>query len=132
MYNDIEMKIDYPTGLRRWILSASDYPPFVTCKCNWCYNVEDHCIDPWSLLHLIFGILIGLTFIWFDSWAILLTFCLALAWEIFENTEWGANIVSKILCSEGYTGDNIWNSIFDVLFTTFGGVVGSVIVMSVN
>lgn len=132
MYNNVETMAYYPTGLKKWILSASDYPPFVTCKCNWCYDVEDHCIDPWSLLHLINGILIGLTYIWVDSWAILLGFCLAVVWEVFENSDCGAKIVSKILCSEGYSGDNIWNSIFDVIFTTFGSVVGCVIIMSLD
>ena len=50
--------------------------------------------------------------------------------EVFENSEWGAKIVSKILCSEGYEGDNIWNSIFDIIITTFGSIIGCVIVMS--
>lgn len=117
--------------LNRWILSIDEYPPFITCKCNWCYNVDEHCIDPWTLLHFVNGILLGLTYVWFRDWAILLTFCLAVLWEIFENSECGVKITSKLLCSDGYKGDNIWNSFFDVLFTTFGSVVGCVIMMTI-
>ena len=131
MYNNVETVIDYPKGLRRWILSISDYPSFITCKCNWCYpNIQDHCIDPWSLLHLVNGVLIGLLYMYIGNWAIILTFGLSIVWEVFENSEWGAKIVSKILCSEGYEGDNIWNSIFDIIITTFGSIIGCVIVMS--
>lgn len=132
MYNNVDVVIDYPTGLKKWILSLYEFPPFITCKCNVCYNVQEHCIDPWSLLHLVNGILIGLTFVWFGNWAILLGFCLALIWEIFENSEFGIRVTSKLLCSENYQGDNIWNSIFDILITTFGTVVGCVIVLSSN
>lgn len=130
MYDNIEI-VDYPVGLRRWILSVSDYPPFITCKCDYCYNVEEHCIDPWSLLHLVNGILLGLTFVWFGNWAILLAFCIAIIWELFENTVCGTTFTANIFCSDKYVGDNFWNSVFDVLFTTFGSVVGCVIVMSI-
>lgn len=123
--------LEPPTGLKRWILSVSDYPPFITCKCNWCYErYEEHCVDPWSILHFIIGGLIGLLYFYIGNYAILLTFILSVVWEFFENTEMGIKFTSIILCSNGYSGDNMWNSIFDVLIGTFGSVITSVLVLS--
>ena len=58
----------------------------------------------------------------------LVTILVAIVFEILENTEIGSIVASNVCCHSTYIGDNMWNSIFDVLFNTIGGLITTLII----
>lgn len=122
----------YPQGLVRWISTAGELPPFVVCECSLCSDEEykDACLDPWTLWYLAVGILTGLLAEYVENWAILITFFLFIFWKLFENTVTGASFVATMTCSKNFIGENLWNSLFDILAATGGSLIGVVVIIS--
>jgi hypothetical protein len=116
-------------GLGPWCDSIKACPPGGCCtfECG-SQRVETLC-DLWSLSHMFWGMVTGLTTYWIGWSSMFVTVGAAVLFEIFENTEFGSAISATVCCENVYPGDNMWNSIFDVIFNTFGGFITALIMI---
>lgn len=88
--------------------------------------------DRWSLIHIASGIAIGTIAYEFSQWfAVLVTFGMATAWELFENTSFGTRLMQRLGDTE-FRGDDKVHSVADIIVTTLGGVIGCSVASSVN
>ena len=115
-------------GLAAWCRSISTCPPSLChCRCNQDY--PQAVIDLWSLAHICWGIITGLTTYWIGWWSLLFTVGVAILFEILENSTFGIKISSFIWNDDTYVGDNMWNSILDVISNTIGGFITALIMI---
>lgn len=125
MYQSVQKRA---TGFVAWCESVREYPPGGCCHCSCDIDHEEACCDPWSFAHIFWGIITGLSAFWIGWWSMLVTILVAIVFEILENTEIGSIVASNVCCHSTYIGDNMWNSIFDVLFNTIGGLITTLII----
>jgi hypothetical protein len=90
----------------KWFLSIREYPSFISFE-------ENTCINAWSMVHFSFGMLFSLISLTVGDWSILISFCVAFLYEVIQNSLWEI--------------DNIWNSMFDIMFTVVGTLLGNVL-----
>ncbi len=86
-------------------------------------------MDPWTLTHLVGGIITGLTTYWIGWWSMFISVGVAIVFELGENTVIGSTIAAKVCCEPWFIGDNMWNSIFDVIFNTIGGFITALVMI---
>lgn len=115
-------------GCKAWCKSINTLPPdgWVHCRCD---DTLMAVMDPWTFTHLIGGILTGLTTYWIGWWSMFISVGAAILFEIGENTVIGSTIAATVCCYPSFIGDNMWNSIFDVIFNTIGGFITALIMM---
>ena len=90
----------------KWLLSIREYPSFISFE-------ENTCINAWSIVHFLFGMLFSLISLTVGDWSILISFSVAFLYEVIQNSLWEI--------------DNIWNSMFDIIFTVVGTLLGNVL-----
>ncbi|GGX35903.1 UPF0314 protein R03235 [Pigmentiphaga litoralis] len=82
--------------------------------------------DPYSLLHLIFGIALSRGFRWLrPTWRVadlaLLAVFSSTVWEVMENTPWVIQLMDNAAnAAPDYDGDSILNSLADTGFVMIG------------
>lgn len=81
--------------------------------------------DVWSLTHILLGIITSFLADLFHLDPFFFTLFFALLWEVAENFFWGQIIFHST--HPAYKHDNIWNSIFDILFNLSGYFIWSAI-----
>lgn len=97
-------------------------------KCVSCSSTADTSnealFDKWSIGHVLTGMMTS-AFIFIIPWwkALWISFSFSIVWELFENTDVGIFVVSKLCCTPKYTGDHLANSIADVFCNTLGFVI---------
>ena len=124
MYQLVEKR---EKGCAAWCKSIKQYPPRVYhCSCD--IDHPEACCDPWSFAHIFWGIVTGLSAFWIGWWSMLVTVLVAILFEILENTEIGSIVAANVCCHPDYVGDNMWNSIFDILFNTVGGLISTIVI----
>ena len=116
-------------GFKAWCESINRLPPagWFHCQCG-----KDHpeaVMDPWTLTHLVGGIITGLTTYWIGWWSMFISVGVAIVFELGENTVIGSTIAAKVCCEPWFIGDNMWNSIFDVIFNTIGGFITALVMI---
>jgi hypothetical protein len=91
----------------------------------WTHCTSQHFLDPYSLTHILHGII----FYWllrpFASklalhWRLIAAMVLEIGWELLENSPWVIERYRQQTASLDYTGDSILNSVGDVLSTVIG------------
>ncbi len=91
----------------------------------WSHCTSQHLLDPYSLTHVLHGII----FYWLLRlllpkvalpWQIFAAIAVEIAWELVENSEWVIERYRQGTASLDYTGDSILNSAGDVLSTIIG------------
>lgn len=86
--------------------------------------------DPYSLSHLLFGILSSCVLVIFAEWTalqtrFLLTVFLQIGWELLENSALMIHRVRSVTIEQHYLGDSLLNSFTDTLFCIAGFIVAS-------
>ena len=91
----------------------------VKCKMG---NSKKSLIDVWSLVHSVWGGIIG-TIVWLTSplTSFVVVLSAAILFEIFENSKYGITLFKECFSKEEeYNGDNFWNSFTDIIFNMIG------------
>ena len=117
------------------ILWATDRPWL--CKTGlglwtgaWSHCTSQHLFDPYSLTHLLHGII----FYWLLRlcvpkvalhWRLVAAIAIEIGWELVENSQWVIERYRQGTASLDYTGDSILNSTGDVLSTILGFALAS-------
>ena len=116
-------------GCMAWCESINRLPPagWFHCQCD--DKHPEAVMDPWTFTHLIGGIVTGLTTYWIGWWSMLVSVGAAVLFEVAENTVIGSTIAATVCCYPSFIGDNMWNSIFDVIFNTIGGFITALIMV---
>ncbi len=99
-----------------WCACGKWYP--ISLNVNSMHNSQ-HLLDPYSLSHVLHGILFfGL--LWFFrrkvslSWRFAIAATVEIAWEMMENSPIIINRYREATISLGYSGDSIFNSLGDI------------------
>jgi len=96
----------------------------------WTRCTSQHLFDPYSLTHVLHGIL----FYWLLRlcvpklalhWRMFAAIALEIGWELLENSPWVIERYRQDTASLDYTGDSILNAVGDVLTTIVGFVFAS-------
>jgi hypothetical protein len=96
----------------------------------WSHCTSQHCLDPYSLTHVLHGII----FFWllrpFASkaglhWRLIAALVLEIGWELLENSPWVIERYRQDTASLDYTGDSIVNSMGDAVSAIVGFVFAS-------
>jgi hypothetical protein len=91
----------------------------------WRHCTSQHLFDPYSLTHVLHGII----FFWllqpFASrvglhWRLVGALILEIGWELLENSPWMIELYRQDTASLDYTGDSVVNSLGDVIATILG------------
>tara|TARA_B100000579_G_C22254809_1_gene586568 strand:+ start:200 stop:523 length:324 start_codon:yes stop_codon:yes gene_type:complete len=85
--------------------------------------------DYWSFAHVLIGGitgLIGLSIGWFG---LLFSLGFAICWEIFENSRCGIWCCQRLFCDVDYKGDNIFNSLSDIICNMLGSTIVLLIIV---
>ena len=111
-----------------WWCALGDLNPVVLDA--WSPHTSQHLLDPYSLSHLLHG-LIFFGFFWYfrDRWALWQRFFFAalveVAWELFENSPIVINRYRTATAALGYAGDSVVNSLGDDLCCLLGFLLAS-------
>lgn len=113
---------------RLWWCKLADYAP-ATAQA-WSTHTSQHFFDPYSLTHVLHGVLFfWLTGLIFGKARLAWRFCLAIglecAWEVLENTNAVIERYREATASLDYFGDSIANSAGDVLACALGFWIAS-------
>lgn len=96
----------------------------------WTHSTSQHFLDPYSLTHMLHGVI----FYWLLRplasrvelrWRLIAALGLEMAWELLENSPWVIERYRQATASLDYTGDSILNSYGDVLASIAGFVLAS-------
>lgn len=96
----------------------------------WNHCTSQHLFDPYSLTHMLHGVI----FFWllrpFASkvglhWRLIGALVLEIGWEVLENSPWVIERYRQQTASLDYTGDSIVNSMGDVVSTILGFAIAS-------
>lgn len=91
----------------------------------WTHCTSQHFLDPYSLTHVLHGII----FYWLLRafapklalhWRLIAALIIEIGWELLENSPWVVERYRQQTASLDYTGDSILNSIGDVISTAIG------------
>lgn len=94
----------------------------------WQHCTSQHLLDPYSLSHVLHGII----FYWALwplrsklalSWRLIVALTMEIGWELLENSPWVIERYRQNTASLDYTGDSILNSMGDALSTIVGFAV---------
>ena len=88
-------------------------------------HMSQHVFDPYSISHLLHGLIFYRVFIPFANKNLFLTIITACLWEIIENTPTIINIFRSDTINSGYYGDSLTNSISDILCCIIGWKISS-------
>ena len=112
---------------RVWWCQSGDNSP-------WAWNIwsshnSQHFIDPYSLTHILHGVvefwLIGLIFKEMPlGWRLLLAVIIEGSWEMAENSSYIINRYREETISLNYFGDSVLNSVSDILCCAVGVLIG--------
>jgi hypothetical protein len=91
----------------------------------WGSHNSQHLLDPYSLTHLLHGVLFcGLLSLAAPrlslAWRFALAVAIECAWEVFENSSFVINRYRTATAALGYQGDSVANSLGDILSCAFG------------
>ena len=81
-------------------------------------------LDMWSLTHIEHGIILYYVADLLKINKLFFVLLFEICFEIFENSSFGINIFDKI-DNVGYTGDNFYNSLCDIISCIFGYVLAT-------
>jgi hypothetical protein len=96
----------------------------------WSHCTSQHFLDPYSLTHVLHGII----FFWLLQllvpkvalhWRLLIAIAVEIGWELVENSSWVIERYRQSTVSLDYSGDSILNSIGDLLTMIFGFAIAS-------
>ena len=96
----------------------------------WSSEQSQRLVDPYSLSHIVHGVLFYAV-LWLFArrvpahYRLLAAVCLEAGWEILENSPLIINRYRAVTISLGYEGDSILNSTSDVLMMSLGFLVAS-------
>lgn len=108
-------------GLYSWFESRNKWPKYYfNCTCD-PESSQNSFFDLWSISHIFWGCVysVPLFFLQNDFICLLITFFLAVAFELYENS-CGKRVSAYVCCSREYEGDNFWNSVCDVISCLLG------------
>ena len=111
------------SGWRRWCATYNTRPKYII-RCSCVEDTSSNALfDFWSIVHVFFGMVYSIPMFYTDSILIGFVSCftLAIAWELIENMECVRYYSHKAF--DLYNGDNIWNSVADVISCLFGFVL---------
>ena len=96
----------------------------------WTHCTSQHFLDPYSLTHVLHGILFYWVLRPFASKIALhrrlvAALVLEIGWELLENSPWVIEHYRQNTASLGYTGDSILNSVGDLVTTVIGFAVAA-------
>ena len=96
----------------------------------WTRCTSQHFLDPYSLTHVLHGIIFYWVLRPFASkltlhWRLIAALALEIGWELLENSPWVIEHYRKNTASLGYTGDSILNSVGDLVTTVIGFAVAA-------
>jgi hypothetical protein len=91
----------------------------------WTHCTSQHFLDPYSLSHLLHGVIFywmlrPLAHIWSLAWRLVAALVLEIGWELIENSSWVIEHYRQHTASLDYIGDSVLNSISDVLMIVIG------------
>lgn len=110
---------------KEWWESRKTIPKYiVNCTCDK-NSSQNSLLDEWSFVHIAAGILYSIPLFFLDSNLVcfLINIASSITWELFENSYYGTRCTSWWSKMPTYTGDNIWNSVFDVICGTIGFLI---------
>jgi hypothetical protein len=96
----------------------------------WTHCTSQHLLDPYSLTHVLHGII----FYWVLRvalpkvalhWQLLIAIAVEIGWELFENSAWVIERYRQQTVSLDYTGDSILNSAGDLATMILGFIFAS-------
>lgn len=91
----------------------------------WTHCTSQHVLDPYSLTHVLHGII----FYWLLwplaprfalRWRLIAALALEMGWEVLENSPWVIERYRQVTASLDYTGDSMINALGDVLMAALG------------
>ncbi len=108
-----------------------------TCACGalapWARNVwsahnSQHLFDPYSLTHILHGILLCGLLVWVaprlsPDWRLFFALALESLWEVAENSERVIERYREATLALGYAGDSVLNSMGDLLSCAAGFLI---------
>jgi Protein of unknown function (DUF2585) len=103
----------------------------------WTHCTSQHVFDPYSLSHVLHGII----FFWLLRpiaakadlrWPLVGAMILEIAWELLENSPWVIERYRQATASLDYTGDTVVNSIGDLISTIVGFAIASRVTWKVS
>ena len=91
----------------------------------WSAHNSQHLFDPYSLTHVLHGLLFYGLLAWLVPrlalpWRLTLTVALEALWEVIENSRWVIQRYREATIGLGYEGDSIANSLADILCCCVG------------
>jgi hypothetical protein len=96
----------------------------------WSHCTSQHLFDPYSLTHVLHGIILYWVLRPFApkltlSWRLFIAVAIEIGWELLENAPWVIERYRQQTISLDYTGDSILNAFGDVLTTIPGFILAS-------
>lgn len=114
---------------RRWWCACGSLNPWAGQI--WSSHCSQHCLDPYSLTHVLHGFLICFA-LWSLgcaklswSWRFRMVALLETVWELLENSSWMIERYRTQTAALDYSGDSIVNSLFDLISCLTGFCLAS-------
>lgn len=111
---------------RVWWCEAGDLAPWTLDA--WGRHNSQHFLDPYSVTHLLHGVvfwwLLSLVPGWVSlRWRAVAGLSLEALWEVAENSAWVIDRYRTATAAKGYTGDSVMNSLGDIVACGLGLLV---------
>ena len=96
----------------------------------WTNCTSQHFLDPYSLTHVLHGIIFFWAFRYFAPkialpWQLFIAVAIEIGWELIENSAWVIERYRQQTVSLDYVGDSILNSSGDLVTMVIGFVIAS-------
>jgi hypothetical protein len=94
----------------------------------WSSHTSQHAFDPYSLTHLLHGMVFcGVLWLWFRDahrgWQFVAALVIEVGWEILENSYFIIDRYRTATAALGYSGDTVVNSLGDIVSCAVGFLV---------
>ena len=96
----------------------------------WSHCTSQHLLDPYSLTHVLHGIIFYWALRYFAPkvplpWQLFIAVAIEIGWELLENSAWVIERYRQQTVSLDYVGDSILNSFGDLVTMVIGFVIAS-------